>query len=281
LTAYTLHTMTRAEIDLAIAWAAQEGWNPGLQDAECFACTDPQGFWIGKLAGEAIATLSAVRYGSGFGFLGFYIVKPGYRGQGYGLQLWQAAIATLADYTVGLDGVVAQQHNYRASGFQLAHRNIRFKGRGGGPSELRPGIVPLAQVPFQQLQAYDRQHFPGDRPTFLQCWIRQPGHRGFAAWDGTQLQGYGVIRPCRTGFKIGPLFAETGAIAEALFLTLKAQVPDPTPIFLDIPEPNAAGLAIANRYQMTPEFETARMYRGTPPDLPLPCIFGITTFELG
>jgi hypothetical protein len=32
---------------------------------------------------------------------------------------------------------------------------------------------------------------------------------------------------------------------------------------------------------MTPMFETARMYRGRAPDLPLDRIFGITTFELG
>ncbi|HLA33082.1 MAG TPA: GNAT family N-acetyltransferase, partial [Pseudomonas sp.] len=28
--------MTRAEVDLAIDWAAAEGWNPGLHDADCF-----------------------------------------------------------------------------------------------------------------------------------------------------------------------------------------------------------------------------------------------------
>jgi hypothetical protein len=32
---------------------------------------------------------------------------------------------------------------------------------------------------------------------------------------------------------------------------------------------------------MAPVFETARMYRGAAPELPLGNIFGITTFELG
>jgi hypothetical protein len=33
--------------------------------------------------------------------------------------------------------------------------------------------------------------------------------------------------------------------------------------------------------RITPMLETARMRGGTAPDLPLPPIFGITTFELG
>jgi hypothetical protein len=32
---------------------------------------------------------------------------------------------------------------------------------------------------------------------------------------------------------------------------------------------------------LAPSFETARMYRGPAPDLPLAQIFGIGTFELG
>jgi len=32
---------------------------------------------------------------------------------------------------------------------------------------------------------------------------------------------------------------------------------------------------------MKPVFETARMYTGAAPDLPLPKLFGVTSFELG
>ncbi|MNL87137.1 hypothetical protein D3C87_2161460 [compost metagenome] len=52
-------------------------------------------------------------------------------------------------------------------------------------------------------------------------------------------------------------------------------------IYLDIPEPNASARALCERYNMKPVFETARMYRGIAPDLPLARIYGITTFELG
>jgi GNAT superfamily N-acetyltransferase len=281
MSSYHIRTATRSEVDQAVSWAAQEGWNPGLQDAECFWQADPQGFWVGELDGEAIASISAVRYGSSFGFIGFYIVKPEYRGQGYGIQLWNAALHVLEGRTVGLDGVVAQQANYKRSGFTLAHHNMRFRGSGGGETSSNPQIMPLSEQFFDQVALYDRRYFPTERSAFLQSWLQQPGHTALGFWANDMLQGYGVVRPCQVGYKIGPLFAEDRAIADQLFRALKAQVPVGEPFFLDIPEPNTEGWAIAAQYQMTAEFETARMYLGQAPELSLNHIFGVTTFELG
>ena len=73
---YHIRVMTRPEVDLAVDWAAAEGWNPGLADAECFYAADPDGFLIGLLGDEPVATISAVKYGKSFGFIGLYIVKP-------------------------------------------------------------------------------------------------------------------------------------------------------------------------------------------------------------
>lgn len=49
-------------MDIAVDWAAEEGWNPGLPDADCYYAADPQGFFIGFLGADPIATISAVRY---------------------------------------------------------------------------------------------------------------------------------------------------------------------------------------------------------------------------
>jgi len=125
-----IRVMDRTDLEQAIDWAASEGWNPGLKDAECFQAADPAGFLIGCLDGQPIGCISVVRYSRTFGFLGFYIVRPDRRGQGFGYRLWQAGMGYLEDCTVGLDGVVAQQENYARSGFVLAHRNVRF---GGSP----------------------------------------------------------------------------------------------------------------------------------------------------
>ncbi len=83
-TNFMIRTMKRNEIDIAIEWAAAEGWNPGLEDADSFYAADPTGFLIGLIDDEPIASFSVVKYGNSFGFLGFYIVKSEHRGKGYG-----------------------------------------------------------------------------------------------------------------------------------------------------------------------------------------------------
>ncbi|WP_369407806.1 GNAT family N-acetyltransferase [Roseomonas rosulenta] len=278
----TIRSMRREELDLALDWAAAEGWNPGLADADCFLAADPSGFLLAEVAGEPVGCVSAVRYGAGFGFLGFYIVRPGHRGRGHGLALWRAAMARLAPGTVGLDGVVAQQANYRRSGFALLHRNIRYgAARPVAPAVPQaPRICPAGEVPFETLAAFDRRFFPAARGSFLRTWIAAPGHVARVATAPGGLLGFAALRPCREGSKIGPLFAQDGATARALFAALLAEAP-PGPVFIDLPEPNADAIALAREAGMAPAFETARMYAGPAPALPIDGTYGITSFELG
>lgn len=278
---FEIRTACRAEIDIAIEWAAQEGWNPGLQDADCYFAADPDGFLIGFLDDEPIACISAVKHGADFGFIGFYIVKPAYRGQGYGMQLWRAALNRLASRTIGLDGVVAQQHNYKKSGFSLAHRNVRYAGLTGFTARSDVAWFDLNKQPLADVLDYDRAFFPTERRAFLHAWLQQSECLALGVVQNNTLAGYGVIRRCRTGYKIGPLFADDLLIADTLFYALQSQVQPNTPLFLDVPEPNQLAIDLAHRYAMRADFETARMYFGNAPELPLARIYGVTSFEVG
>lgn len=276
---YAIRRMSRADLGLALDWAAAEGWNPGLHDADSFLACDPDGYFVGESDGRAIAVISAVTYGDAFGFIGLYIVgAKEERGKGYGLQVWNAAMARLGGRSAGLDGVVERQDDYHKSGFVLAHRNQRFEGVGGGFAPT--GTVPAAEVPFDLLAAYDAAAFAFPRPGFLKPWIAQPEGTALVLCRRGRIEGYGVLRQCRRGFKIGPLFADEPEGAETLFAALAARCPG-QPIYLDLPQPNTEALALAGRHGMRPVFETARMYRGRAPDLPLSRIYGITTYELG
>ncbi len=109
-------------------WAADEGWNPGNTDTHAFFAADPGAFRIGRLDGEPVACISVVKYGQALGFLGFYIARPQARGKGFGIQVWRAGMARLEGRNIGLDGVVAQQANYRKSGFRVAVRDGELAG---------------------------------------------------------------------------------------------------------------------------------------------------------
>ncbi|NTV98359.1 MAG: GNAT family N-acetyltransferase [Chlorobiaceae bacterium] len=278
---FTIRTMTRKEVEIAIEWAAKEGWNPGVHDAECFYRADPDGFLVGLLGKDPVAVVSAVKYGKSFGFIGLYIVQPEDRGMGSGFRLGRAALKRLEGRTIGLDGVLEREENYREIGFSFAYCNMRFEGISGGLQSHRSRIKSLAEIPFEQLLTYDRHFFPDDRKAFLECWVRQEGAVAFGVMENDRLAGYGLIRRCRKGFKIGPLFADSPELAEELFSALKASVPAEMPFYLDIPESNPDALQLVKRHGMKVVFSTARMYKGRAPELPLERMYGITTFELG
>jgi GNAT superfamily N-acetyltransferase len=279
-----LRPMRRAELDVLVDWAADEGWNPGLHDAELFWATDPAGFVAAEAGGELVGGGSIVSYDGRFGFMGFFIVAPALRGRGLGARLWQhrkqALLARLEPgAAIGLDGVFEMQDFYARGGFAFAGRDLRFEGVGQGAS-IGPGLVDAREVPFEALLAYDAAHFATPRAAFLERWIGQSGARALAALEGGELRGYGVIRPCRRGFKVGPLFAADAGVAEDLLLGLGDHARG-EPLFLDAPEANPAAIALARRRRMEEVFGCARMYLGPAPALPDHEIFGVTTFELG
>ena len=276
---FIVRSMKRTEVNLMMEWSATEGWNPGLHDADCFYQADPHGFWVGELDGEPIGCLSTVAYDEHFGFLGLYIVKPQFRGQGFGLQIWKAGMTYLGSKrNLGLDSVIAQQENYQKSGFQAAYRHIRYEGRGGG--ERPTSLLELNAIPWEKLVSYDRQHFPAQRRLFLQSWIEQPEALALGVMRSEELVGYGVVRASHTGFKIGPLFANNPQIAEELFQGLKAKASD-QPIYLDVPDANPEALKLAERHGLKPVFSTMRMYTRRIPPISREQVFGVTTLELG
>lgn len=284
-----VRNMTRPEVDELVAWAAEEGWNPGLHDAEVFWATDPEAFVAAELGGEMIGGGAITSYGGEFGFMGFFIVRPEYRGRGYGDALWHARRERLLDRlrpgaTIGMDGVFAMQAYYAKGGFVFSHRDIRFRAdvpdHPPAPPESEERVVPLTTVPFEKALAYDRTCFPAPRSTFLRAWISQPEALALGCLRDGELCGYGVVRRCGEGCKVGPLFADDGAAAEALYARL-AEFAAGGPLFLDIPENNPAATELVRRHGMREVFGCARMYLGPPPDLAHERVFGVTTFELG
>lgn len=275
---FAVRVMSRADLERTIDWAAAEGWNPGLDDATPFQVADPRGFLVGLLDGEPVASISVVRYPGAFAFLGFYIVRPEHRGRGLGFRLWQAGLHYLEGCTIGLDGVVAQQANYRKSWFEYAYPNYRFGGRV--EPRLDPELLDARELPLDRLLAFDRAMFPAPRDAFLTAWLGMPQSRSLALVEDGELRGLGTIRRCRAGWKVGPLYAPHSMAAERLLRALAVTAGEDE-LLLDVPGPNAPALAMARRFGLTMRFETARMYRGPTPPLPLQRLFGVTTFELG
>jgi hypothetical protein len=272
--------MRADELRLIYSWADGECWNPGAHDLSAFHAADPDGFFVGELNGDPVSCVSCVRYGDAFGFLGQYIVRPDRRGRGFGLAVWRAGMAHLANRCVGLEGVLAQVPNYERSGFRFAHYTTRFTGTGGGTAP--GGLVPLRELPFEAVAAFDARCFPAPRGAFLRAWLSLPESVGLAAVDGDRLTGYGMLRKSVNGHKVGPLFADGTDTAARVFAGLIATIPGGS-FCIDVPDQTAQpdGGRLVSTFGLTEVFRTARMYTAAPPAHDSSNVFGVTSLELG
>lgn len=273
-----IRNMYRDDMELALRWASKEGWNPGLYDAEAYYNTDPEGFFMAELHGEPVGCISAVQFSETFGFLGLFIVVPEHRGKGLGKELWNRAMVRLGHRNIGTEVLFPYMEAYKSSGFKFARKNIRYKGITHTCQFTR--ACDLHTVDFDELVAYDKKIFFEERRAFLDSWINLPESKALGFVQDNKLVGYGVIRRCVDGFKIGPLYADTKEYAEQIFCGLVQYIPGEN-FTMDVPEENETALAIAESHHMEVVFESARMYSRLKPDIPIKSVYAVSTLDLG
>lgn len=272
-------TMSVADLARVLDWAAEEGWNPGLDDAAAFHAADPEGFLMGWVGSEPVASIAMVRHSAAFGFIGLFMVRPDWRGRGLGSEIWRAALSDHGKRSIGLDAVAAQEARYLDAGFTVAHRTKRYAGAvvpevWPHARRIEPGMLP-------DLTAFDAAISGVERPAYLSAWLTDtPTRRSLVLIDDGQIAGFGTIRTCREGCKVGPLVAPSGAEAEALLRALAATMGTRS-VLIDMPENNPAARAMAEHMKWKSVFDTARMYRGAAPVADARRIFGLVTLELG
>lgn len=275
----TIAPMTVPDLDMVLDWAAAEGWNPGLADADAFHTSDPNGFFLASLDSTPVAAISVVNHDPSRAFLGLYLCRPEWRGHGIGFRLWTKALRHAGTRSVGLDGVPAQEANYRKSGFVRVGASLRHEGRW--PAMPAPSVRATTATDLQVLSALDAAANGVVRPGFLTRWVTRADHqRGTRVLetDG-MIKGFATWRACRDGTKIGPIIAETTAAALTLIGDIAALRPD-GPLIVDLPEANTALRSELQGAGFTVPFATARMYRCSVPQTG-PGLQAIATMELG
>lgn len=269
---------TLSELKDVLEWAAGEGWNPGLDDAAAFYTADPNGFFVAvDGSGQLQASISVVNHTPDFAFLGLYIVRPRFRGQGIGLGLWNHAVQHAGTRTIGLDGVAAQQDNYVSSGFVHAGGTTRFSGT----IEPKPHPDMRRVLPHDIPTLIDMEGVASGvvKPDYLKAWFTgSPTRMTTVLHDGSAIRGFCTVRACRSGAKIGPLIAETDTVAGHM-IAHAASLFD-GPLTLDIPETASSLARLCRRRGLSEGFRTARMYRG-PFSVPLHANFAVPSLELG
>jgi GNAT superfamily N-acetyltransferase len=282
-----IRPMTRPELDVVLDWADQEGWNPGLADADVFWRIDRSGLWAIDVDGVLVGSGATIAHGSHHVVIGLVHVRPEHRRQGIATRtfpwLVDGALSRMpAGTTVGLD-VPDHLHDLAERfGFRPVRRVARMVGRaidvrrGAHAGEVRS----LASVPVDAVVAYDGAHVGAMRRDLLETWIHPAGGFSLGVFEGRALRGMAVMRPARRGYRIGPLFADDADIAEELMGSLSRLVLGHT-ITLDVPTDNPQVLALAQRHGLSETTSVVHLELGDVAPAPEGSVYAVTSIEIG
>ena len=266
--------MTLADLEMVIGWAADEGWNPGIDDAAAYFAADDQGFFLAEVEGQPVAAISVVNHTAELSFLGLYLCRPEFRGQGIGYALWTHALQHAGTRTVGLDAVEAQRANYEASGFVSHSETQRFRGQV--ERKTATDVRPVRSGDLNAMTELEAKASGYAKAALMAAWTDDTATRKTLVLDGEE--GFVTIRACGTGHKIGPLVATTHK--DALTLLHAAADIAKGPFEIDVPDDAKDLMRYCQHHDMEVAMTTTRMYRG-PAMQPGPLPRAIATLELG
>ena len=272
-----IRTMSLSDLEMVLGWAKDEGWNPGLSDASAFFAADPEGFFLADVEGMPAASISVVNHSEDHAFLGLYICKPEFRGQGIGFALWNAALEHADHRSVTLEGVVEQQSNYARSGFAPLGKTVRYAGHiAANPS----GLDHASAQDLSWVLKADQIATGHARPRFAEAWFSDTDTRKtMVLREADEPVAFATFRTCVDGTKIGPLHAETEAQAKRLLAGNPFATSGTT--YVDVPSASNALTNLVTSLGFEPTFETAKMVRGTAAKSNPPEFHALTTLELG
>jgi GNAT superfamily N-acetyltransferase len=279
------------DLETAMGWAIQAGWNPGCHDAKLFYTLNSEhpGLFLDD---QLTSVILVARYVPSLAYLGFYLAHPDYRGQGFAPLLGRHAIETLEDCKlIAINGVQSQAASYRRKyGFIPVRHHVRFQGivkpftKEPATSSIR--LLNRSEINLDALIRYDASVFCADRTQLLTQWLTMPDTQVIVAMDH-EICGYGVLSACQNGYRIAPCFADHPEIASMIYHHLIKKLALPSLIQIDVPETHHAAMQLVQRLELQASLVTIRMYRG---DVSLierleeqtrQRVFATTTLEVG
>ena len=276
----SIRNLSLQEMVFPMEVAYKEGWNPGLYDGVSFYQVDPDGFFLAELDGGMTGCVSTVNYGDELAVIGNHFVLPPYRGQGIGRTLWEHALEQAGDKSLRVNGLTEGKRFYESYGFRSVCNVIHYQGSIFTESRKSEDVYAAHDVDFRKLAAFDASVFGVPRERFLRAWLETPAMESLCLLEDGEIRGWGCMRRCRRGWRLGPVFALGYEYAEALVrrFAVKTIADD---VYMDIPETNVLAIRLAFSLGMTPLSARLRLYRGVQSPEPMDAIYGLTTQDIG
>jgi GNAT superfamily N-acetyltransferase len=222
----------------------EAGWNQNLADwrfmlgaGRGFGCTCPDGKWQ--------ASALVLPLGQKLAWISMVLVTGERRRGGLGTGLLKRCIDEVrsASAVAGLDATEQGRPIYLTLGFRDLYRISRWHFDRVKDAAVRPlpGIKlrPVGPADLPRLSLYDRPLTGMERPAILaHLALRQPRLAWIAEDAAGKIAGFVLGRDGRVAISLGPVVADSEAIALALIATAAAAAPGP--FIIDVPETHRA-----------------------------------------
>jgi len=272
------------DAEALVGLVAEAGWNQiaadwrfMLQQGRGIGVRDPQGDWVGSAL--------AFPLGPRLAWISMVLTAQRWRRRGIGHALLAQSIAAARSGggAVGLDATEFGRPVYLKSGFRdlYAIRRWRIPGR---PAAIEPpenvAIRQIQPTDLDALARFDVARSAMWRDHVLQHLQSRAPVLAHIALDGEMPVGFVLGRDGRNATHIGPVVADSSAIAQALATRAMAEIGPP--YLMDIPEPQgdiAQWLAAADAHSPR---SYVRMVMGDAPGLEdASHVFALAGPELG
>lgn len=272
-----LRVMMPDDVPAVLRLCRAAGWNQTEDDWRCFLELDGGGCRLTEFDCEVIGSVAFLRYGT-FAWIAMMLVDPAHRGLGVGSRLMDAALTALENEpTIRLDATPLGEPLYRHFDFRPEYELLRVRGAATAQAANTSGGLarPIESADLARIYDLDRQVFGGDRAALLGSFYRrEPGFAWLAA-DGAAVRGYCFGRTGHLYNHLGPIVADSPAVARELVSHCIARHPAKMFAF-DVPSDAPEWVSWLNSAGFTIERPFLRMCRGKAPACGVPGMqFGI------
>jgi GNAT superfamily N-acetyltransferase len=265
-----IRVMTPSDIPSGVRFQEAAGWNQTRADWERFLDLEPGGCFVAEVDGEAAGTIATCRFGGRCGWLSMLLVPPERRRLGIGSALFRHAVSHLEAHGVQsykLDATPVGRTVYLQVGFQDEFELQRREGIA--PDAAHRGVTRMTPRDLDPVLELDRPLYGADRGRLLARLFEEAERSGGSAYCGVfrnqdgGVDGYAMGRPGRRAAFIGPVLARTEQAGLELFRWAVSRVRG-RPVYVDIPLPNPAAVALADEFGFSIQRGFIRMCKGTP-----------------
>ncbi|XP_035701189.1 uncharacterized protein LOC118433384 [Folsomia candida] len=257
-----------------IEWGLAEGWNMS-QDAPTYFASYPKGWLIAQIGDVVVGKLYSTEYPSGIGHIGYVIVGKEWRGQGVGTALLRHTLdnhLAACGLGVALYSAVEEVPFYENLGFHVERKAFRMSR----PTTLedaklseRKEFVNIAvkamnpNTDLEKIAQFDATLSGSYRPGFWAQFSKGKTNHGvfLVVGEAGEMLGLGALRSMTFSTRVGPIYAKSAGIAEAILLKLLSQVEGGGPVTLDTFTDNAEAIETYGKHGLTRTTDTFLLRR--------------------